>query len=642
MPYTDRRFPFSRFLFIALFASLLLSGCATQQKAVQPRLGDDVFVDIDAPDETIVEYTPIDDGNPLTKAELDAFNSTGVLDADLSVEEKQKVELFFKSYVHNYRKTVERFLTRSELYMPFVEQVFRERGLPVELSCLAFVESGFNPNAVSRAGACGMWQFMPFTGKKYGLSQDRWLDERRDPYKATHAAADYLTKLHEFFDGNWHLAIAAYNAGEGKIGRALAGTDSKTFFEICDKNEMLDDKARLKEETQQYLPRFLAFVKIMRNLDTLGFQRPSPDKALKLASVSVPAGVDLRHLAKEIKVDWEQFKGLNPAYLHSISPPHSKTTARVPEVRTKEALAFLERKDIALYAGWREHRVKRGESLGQIAQRTGATTALLRQANGKSNNSLRIGEYLMVPGSARAARSSMAKVAPDQTPALARAKDGRPLKGSSGAHSIASGDTLYALALAWDTTVDDICLLNDIEPSTSLRVGGKIYIPSGRNIAETLAFVPVEHTPEARAAVSLVSSVRGGKGSGRYVAVQKGDTLSGIAQANGCSVADICKANGITPKTRLSIGRELRILPGAAKGGPVPSAAEVAKARDQNQPKGKVQAQAPAKGKVAVIQSGDTLYSLARSHGTSVAAIVKRNGLDPKGTLRLGQVVYLP
>ena len=641
MSYT-RRFPFARFFLAVLFASLVLSGCTPQQKVSQPRLGSDVFINIDAPDETVVEYTPIDDGLPLTKAELAAFNSTGELDAGLSVEEKQKVELFFKSYVHNYRKTVERFLKRSELYMPFVEQVFRERALPVELSCLAFVESGFNPNAVSRAGAGGMWQFMPFTGKKYGLSQDRWLDERRDPYKATHAAADYLTRLYEFFNGDWHLAIAAYNAGEGKIGRALAGTDSKTFFEICDKNEMLDEKARLKEETQQYLPRFLAFVKIMRNLEALGFERPDPNKSLQLASVAIPAGVDLRRFAKEIKVDWEQFKGLNPAYLRSISPPHSKTTARVPEAREKEALAFLENKDIAVYAGWRDYRVKRGDSLGRIAQQTGATTALLRQANGKSSNSLRIGEYLMVPGSARAARSTMAKVAPDQTPVIARAKDGRPLQGASGTHAIISGDTLYALALQWGTTVDDICLLNDFEPSVKLKVGRKIYIPAGKNIGRALASAPVEHTPEARPAVSLVSSVRGSKGPGLYVAVQKGDTLSGIAQANGCSVDDICKANGITPKTRLAIGRELYILPGAAKGAPVPSAATVARAKEQAGEKAKPGARATAKGKVAVIQSGDTLYSLARAHGTSVAAIVKRNGLNPKATLRLGQVIYLP
>ncbi|SBW03982.1 Lytic transglycosylase catalytic [uncultured delta proteobacterium] len=622
---------------------LFLSGCATQQVTGPKRVGQDVYVDIDAPDVMVEPYVPIDDGMPLTKAELAAFNSTGELDTNLSQDEKQLVELFFKSYVHNYRGTVERFLKRSEVYMPFVEQVFRERKLPVELSCLAYVESGFNPNAVSRAGATGMWQFMPFTGKKYGLSQDRWMDERRDPYKATHAAADYLTKLYEYFDNDWHLAIAAYNAGEGKIGRALAGTDSKTFFEICRKNEMLDNKAQLKEETQQYLPRFLAFTKILRNLETLGFTRPDPQKAPQLATVTIPAGVDLRRFARDIKLDWEQFKGLNPAYLRSISPPGSKSEARIPEARVMVATEWLAQKDIAVYAGWRDYRVKRGDSMGKIAQRTGASTALLRQANGRTSNSLRVGEDILVPGSTRAARSTMKILDLEDAPAIARAKDGKPLGGYSGTHAIEPGDTLYALALAWDSSVDDICLLNDLEPSARLRVGQKLYIPSGKNIG-ALAAKPVERTPEARPAVSLASSVRGGKGT--YVAVQKGDTLSSLARAHGVSVEDICNANGITPKTSLAVGRELHILPGAARtqAVSVKSAAETAKPVQTAQAKPKVQAHASAAGaaKVAVVQSGDTLYSLARAHGTSVAAIAKRNGIDPSAKLKLGQVIQLP
>ena len=654
-PYTDifmiktiRRIALSRVFTLTVFcaALLVLSGCATQQVKSPQRAGQDVYVDIDAPDVMVEPYVPIDDGRPLTKEELAAFNSTGELDVRLSQEEKESVELFFKSFVHNYRGTVERFLKRSEIYMPFVEQVFRERGLPVELSCLAFVESGFNPNAVSRAGAGGMWQFMPFTGRKYGLSQDRWMDERRDPYKATHAAADYLTKLYEYFDKDWHLAIAAYNAGEGKIGRALAGTDSTTFFEICRKNGMLDGKAQLKEETQQYLPRFLAFTKIVRNLELLGFQRPDPAKAPKLAALTVPAGVDLRQFARDSNLDWEQFKGLNPAFLRSISPPDRKSVARVPEAREQVAKEWLDRKDIAVYAGWRDYRVKRGDSLGKIASRTGSTTALLRQANGKKSNSLRVGEDILVPGSASAARATMKKIAPEDVPVIARGKGGKPLNGYSGTHAIAQGDTLYGLALAWDTSVDDICLLNDIEPSSNLRIGQKLYIPSGKNVGASLAAAPVEQTPEARPTVSLVSSVRGGKG--RYVAVQKGDTLSGIARANGVTVADICQANGITPKSRLSIGGELLILPGAAsaQAAAVPSASEAtkpAKTTAQAAPKPQPQmSQASAKGKVAVIQAGDTLYSLARAHGTSVAALAKRNGIDPGSKLKLGQVLYIP
>lgn len=621
-----------------LTATLLLSGCSIKGGGNVGQAGGEPFVRIDAPDEVVeAPYQPIDDGKPLTEAELAAFESTGELDKNLSLEEKQIVELHFKHFVHNNRKTVERFFKRSELYMPFVTQVFRERGLPEELACLAYVESGFNPNAVSRAGAGGMWQFMPYTGKKFGLAQDRWIDERRNPYKATEAAADYLTKLYGYFD-DWHLAISAYNAGEGKIGRALAGTDSKTFFEICRKNDMLDHKAQLREETQQYLPRFLAFVKILRNAESLGFVRPDEKNSLDVAGVKVPAGVDLRRFSREINVNWERFSDLNPAYLRNISPPHMATFAHIPAGKEKEAVAWLKQKDAAMYAGWRDYRVRRGDSMGRIAHKSGTTTALLRQVNGRRSNSLKIGEYLLVPGSTRAARATMAKVSPDSVPAVPRTKDGKPTVGFRGTHAIVPGDTLYGLAIEWGTTLDDICLLNDIEPSERLRVGRTLYIPSGKNVV--LAGALEENTPEAKPAVSLVSHARSGKGPGRYVVVQSGDTLSGIAMANGCSVSDICNANSITPKTRLQIGRELYILPGAAKASQVPSAAAVARSGKNKTGKGMVTA---AKGKGAVVvQSGDTLYSLARAHGTSVAAIAKLNGINARSPLKLGQVLQMP
>ena len=145
----------------------------------------------------------------------------------------------------------------------------------------------------------------------------------------------------------------------------------------------------------------------------------------------------------------------------------------------------------------------------------------------------------------------------------------------------------------------------------------------------------MEETPEARPAVSFVSSIRSGKGAGFYVAVQAGDTLSGLAQTHGVTVADICRANGITPKAKLSIGQELHIVSGAAKvQTSVPTAAKAAQPRTQ--------AQAPGKGSTVVIQAGDTLYSLARTHNTSIEAITKRNGITPKTTLKLGQVLYLP
>lgn len=637
-PYTPTRhgifmthYPKRGTLFLAtlIVSFFVLAGCTIKQPVESPRVEADTYPPFDAPDETVEKpYTPIDDGQPLTSVELAAFESTGELDRNLSQEEKELVELHFKLYVHTRRGTVERFLKRSELYWPYVTQVFRERGLPEELACLAFVESGFNPNAVSWAGAGGMWQFMPYTGKKYGLYQDRWLDERRDPYKATEAAATYLTKLHALFDGDWHLAIAAYNAGEGKMQRALNGTESKTFFEICRRNDMLDTKAQLKEETQQYLPRFLAFTKIIRNLDSLGFTLPDPKNALNTVALSMPAGVDMMQFARAIKMDWEQFQGLNPAYLRAISPPAKATMVRIPVKREMEATAWLEQKNIGIYAGWHDYRVRRGDSLGGIAHRTGANVTLLRHANNRKSNALKVGEYLLVPGSSRAARATIQKLGLETAPTIARTRDGKPAGGYSGTHKIVSGDTLYGLALAWGTTVDDICLLNDMEPSTPLKLGQSVYVPAGKNIA-LASRGPVEQTPEAKAEVSRVSQARFGKGT--HVAVQPGDTLSGIAEANGVTVADLCRANNITPQTRLQIGRELHVLPGAGKAA-VPSAPRAAGSR----------ATASATMRAVVIQSGDTLYSLARANNTSVPVLAKLNSLDPKKPLKPGQVVHLP
>lgn len=633
--YTKRGTLFLAPLIVSLF---VLAGCTTKQPVESVRVTSDVYTPFDAPDETVEKpYTPIDDGQPLTRAELAVFESTGELDRNLSQEEKEMVELHFKLYVHARRGTVERFLKRSELYWPYVTRVFREQGLPEELACLAFVESGFNPNAVSWAGAGGMWQFMPYTGKKYGLYQDRWLDERRDPYKATGAAAAYLTKLHAFFDGDWHLAIAAYNAGEGKMLRALNGTESKTFFEICRKNDMLDTKAQLKDETRQYLPRFLAFTKIIRNLESLGFTPPNPKNALDTVALDMPAGVDMMQFARAIRVDWEQFQGLNPAYLRAISPPARATKVRIPAKRAMEATAWLQQKDIGIYAGWHDYRVRRGDSLGSIAHRTGANATLLRKANNRKSNALKVGEYLLVPGSSRAARSTIRKLGLETAPVIARTRDGKPAGGYSGTHKIVSGDTLYALALAWGTTVDDICLLNDMEPSVPLKIGRSVYVPAGKNIA-LASRGPVEHTPEAKDEVSRVSQARSGKGT--YVVVQSGDTLSGIARTNGVTVADICRANNITPKTRLQVGRELHMLAGAGKSA-VPSAPSVAAKKSPPQAP-KAMKTASATIRVVVIQSGDTLYSLARANNTSVSVLAKLNSLDPQKPLRLGQVVQLP
>lgn len=252
-------------LCILAFCLLLAGGCGSKQKKGQPLSMPSLIIPGD------------EGGEPLTPTELAAFQNTARIDRDIHKASMPDVVLQYKHFLRKGRGTMSVFSRNAEPYLGYARKVFRSRGMPEELAYLALVESGYRPDAESRVGALGAWQFMPYTGMKYGLTQDWWLDERLDPYRATEAAADYLQKLYGDFR-DWPTAIAAYNAGEGKMSRAKEGTGARNFYEVVERNHKLDEKARLRPETVQYVPRFLAMSKIMRNLPQLGFTPVDQDK----------------------------------------------------------------------------------------------------------------------------------------------------------------------------------------------------------------------------------------------------------------------------------------------------------------------------------------------------------------------------
>lgn len=501
-----------------------LGGCASKEPApVSKYLGD--------VEERMPSYTPRDDGLPLTASELRAFKTVSDLDRDLTEEDARIVELHFKFFVHQRRGTFERFLDRSARFLPYVKKIFTERGIPEDIAYLFMVESGGNPIARSPAGAGGLWQFMPFTGKKFGLTQNNWLDERRDPFKATYAASDYLLKLYGDFN-NWHLAVAAYNAGEGKIGRAVNGTGAIDFFELCRLDCQLEERLRLKDETRDYVPRLIAVAKIMRNLSSLGFTPPSPAMAWDLRPVDVPPGTNLTGLAKELGLPWDEFSGMNPAFMRTASPPAITTTAYIPPDRTSQAVNWMASPTARIYAGWREYTVKKGDTLASIAKRHGVSVAALRDANGLSKLPGR-GTAIMIPGQAASAPVRDAR---------------RAGTGTSGSYTVRSGDTLGGLAKSWGTDVASIQSVNGMKAGeTSLRVGASLKVPSGGRAARSAV-------PATRAKSVTASS------AGRTVTVKAGDTLYGIARANNVSVSALQGANRLGDKAGLKIGQKL-VLP---------------------------------------------------------------------------------
>jgi membrane-bound lytic murein transglycosylase D len=475
-------------------------------------------------------YTPRDDGRPLTPDELYAFKTLGDLDRNLSPEDAHTVELHFKFFVHERRALFERFLTRSARFLPYVAGVFTSRGIPKDVSYLFMVESGGNPNAYSRASASGLWQFIPFTGRKFGLAQNAWVDERRDPYKATYAASDYLLKLYNDFD-NWHLAVAAYNAGEGKIGRAVSGTGAKDFFDLCRLDEQLEERARLKPETRDYVPRLLAVAKIMRNLKRLGFEDPGPDAAWKLTPVSLPPGTNLAGLAKQLDLSWEEFTAVNPAFRKTASPPTSASTAYVPPDKLTIAVNWAAGAEARAFAGWKEHTVKKGETFVSVAKRYKVSAEAVKNANGMTSMPP-AGSVVLIPsgkdGPAQTAApaptaSGGAKAQAGKKPVQAEAKKARPAvsgKPAAASKTQAAASKIPAAGVETQAT------------------GGKTR-PS---VAKTQA--------------AKKTSARNGGGT---ITVKAGDTLYSIAKVGNISVKALMEANNMKQGTLLKIGRKLVI-----------------------------------------------------------------------------------
>ena len=364
-------------------------------------------------------YLPADTGIALRPAEVSALLSTGDFDRGLSEDEMRDVILHFKSLVQKNRATVQKGVERGRPHIAHIRRTLREQRLPQDLAYLPFVESGYNPMATSRSNAAGMWQFIPSTGKHFGMEQNGWLDERRDPYKSTRAAASYLAELYKDLD-DWHLAISAYNAGPGKIKRGLAAANAKTFFQLRDRDDRIDSsRDQMSEENKQYLPKFLAVCKVMRNLDSLGFP-PLEGQSREVAEVRVRPSTDLMTLSKALGMSWKQFAEYNPAMLRYVSPGDRTASVYVPPHLGQTAMAHLSKpqprpnKPLAVASQQKTgksapeaparkingtvYRVQQGDSLWGIARKFNvAPMTLLAHNNLDKQTVLRPGDTVRVP-----------------------------------------------------------------------------------------------------------------------------------------------------------------------------------------------------------------------------------------------------
>ena len=326
---------------------------------------------------------------------IETLDQPETLDFDVPIIRTAKVDKHVHFFSFRIRDRFEIWLGRLERHRPMVERIFTEFNLPADLIFLSLVESGFSTTAVSRAKAVGPWQFIKGTAKAYDLRVDNWIDERRDPVKSTIAAARYLRDLYQLF-GSWPLAMAAYNAGERKVGRALVRAQADNFWDLT-------DTKLLKLETKEYVPRFLAAALIAKDPARFGLAVPS-QLPLDYEEVVVTRPIHLKTAALAAGASYAELKTLNPELRKDLTPPDPAYHLKVPAGRKDTFLANL-----ATYQDWKRvhatrHQVRRGDTLPLLASRHGTTVQALLEANAMANSEKpKPGDWLLIPQSVKPA-----------------------------------------------------------------------------------------------------------------------------------------------------------------------------------------------------------------------------------------------
>lgn len=556
-----------------------------------------------------------------------------------NIEYNPGLENLIKSFLKNRKRSYERLMAISEYYFPMFEEALARQNVPLEIKYLAIVESALNPKAVSRVGATGLWQFMYQTGKQYNLGIDSYVDERSDPLKASEAAAQYMANMYRIF-GDWDLVLASYNSGPGNVAKAIRRSGGQQNFWNIRKN--------LPKETQGYVPAFLATMYIYEYHKEHGIV---PNRALvkhfQTDTVMVRQQLTFKQISDLLDIPVAQLQLLNPSYKLNTVPAyhdkphylrlpndkvaiftsneesiyayasHEQSNRERPYGGIQQALAS---KDSSKYSGETEsrmvsrtrfHKVRRGDSLGEISQKYGVSVASIKKWNKLRGNTAPLGRKLkIVTSEAVASRSSKATaaktdIAITETKEIKKQKTDSTLAKAPEFYVVQNGDNLGAVARKFNVSVEDIKKWNNLADN-NIQLDSKLKIQQLINNEEETA------ATETSKEIAYKTE--------EYV-VAKGDNLSTIAKKNNITLTELKEWNNLSDNNVL-IGSKLVV---SKKEITEDLVAEKAAKKDKRIAASK----SKNKQDHYYVKKGDSLFSIAKKYpGVTISDIKKWNGIS--------------
>lgn len=425
-----------------------------------------------------------------------------------------------KNWYGRHPNYMTRVSKRASPYLYFIVNEIKRRDMPMELALLPIVESAYDPFAYSHGRASGLWQFTPPTAKDFGLHKNWWYDGRRDIEASTQAALDYLQKLHKRFDGDWLLALAAYNAGGGTVNKAIKRNKRRgkatDFWSL-----------KLPKETQIYVPRLLGLSRLVASPEKNGIELVNVPNKPFYRRFDLDYQLDLAQAAKLAELPMDEFYLLNPAYNRWATTPDGPQHILIPIDQANAFASGLDGLDESKRVGWTRYEVKSGDTLGQIAKKHKLSVPELKRINQLSNNTIRKGQALFIPTASQPGThysfSLNERVARNQG------------KTRATRYKVKNGDSLWSISRRYGVNYEDIARWNKLSVNGTLKLGQKLLIyPKNASYAQ-------------------------GKTRVSYK-VRKGDSIARIAKKFGTSINAIVRSNNLNPKRYLQPGQALTVL----------------------------------------------------------------------------------